>query len=88
MASLELDRLIFPARRTQTPRVVVLCNFFHPLVDKTPPAMAVCNFCFESKLLNSYCLPDCLPKSEGISELSREEAQHPTRQTEKGDGGV
>ena len=33
MASLELDRLIFPARRTrQTPPVVVLCNFFHPLI--------------------------------------------------------
>ena len=33
VASLELDRLIFPARRTrQTPPVVVLCNFFHPLI--------------------------------------------------------
>ena len=32
MASLELDRLIFPARPTQTPPVVVLCNFFHSLV--------------------------------------------------------
>ena len=128
MASLELDRLIFPARRTrQTPPVVVLCNFFHPLiggcarqdtpcgctVQLFPPSARQDTPCDGSvqhlvrplkvafaRYLSSLILTglqfaihiqSLLTASTNLKvflSFLKEEAQHPTGQTEKGDGGV